>query len=186
MAYIKERGENTYLVRITIGTDGHGKPVQKSRTFHPSKSNLPKTKLKKELDAFVEAFESEFQNTMISYNEAGFPPSEVLVAEVLPSSQQMISSALQVMPYIPQKQCVPTFAEFCVEYKRVKQKMLSPTSWELYEKALDKYYIPMFGNMLLNEIRPTHVQRAIDFFASPAGRTDGKGPLLAPPTIRRY
>lgn len=64
--------------------------------------------------------------------------------------------------------------------------MLSPTSWELYEKALDKYYIPMFGNMLLNEIRPTHVQRAIDFFASPAGRTDGKGPLLAPPTIRRY
>ena len=47
MAYIKERGENTYLVRITIGTDGHGKPVQKSRTFHPSKSNLPKTKLKR-------------------------------------------------------------------------------------------------------------------------------------------
>lgn len=186
MAYIKERGENTYLVRITIGTDGHGKPIQKSRTFHPSKPNLPKTKLKKELDAFVEAFENEFQNTMASYNDASFPPSEVLVAEVLPSSQQMISSALQVMPYIPQKQYVPTFAEFCVEYKRVKQKMLSPTSWELYEKALDKYYIPMFGNMLLNKIRPTHVQRAIDFFASPAGRTDGKGPLLAPPTIRRY
>ena len=43
MAYIKERGENTYLVRITIGTDGHGKPIQKSRTFHPSKPNLPKT-----------------------------------------------------------------------------------------------------------------------------------------------
>ena len=132
MAYIKERGENTYLVRITIGTDGHGKPIQKSRTFHPSKPNLPKTKLKKELDAFVEAFENEFQIETVS------PLSEVLVAEVLPSSQQMISSALRVMPYIPQKQFVPTFAEFCVEYKRVKQKMLSPTSWELYEKALDK------------------------------------------------
>ena len=82
MAYIKERGENTYLVRITIGTDGHGKPIQKSRTFHPSKPNLPKTKLKKELDAFVEAFENEFQNTMASYNDASFPPSEVLVANV--------------------------------------------------------------------------------------------------------
>ena len=81
MAYIKERGENTYLVRITIGTDGHGKPVQKSRTFHPSKSNLPKTKLKKELDAFVEAFESEFQNTMISYIVIGIVCNTELAVE---------------------------------------------------------------------------------------------------------
>ena len=90
------------------------------------------------------------------------------------------------MPGIIQSNDIPTFGEFCVEYKRVKQKMLSPTSWELYEKILSKYYIPMLGNLPINEIRPLHVQRIIDFFSSPIGRTDGKGHLLTPPTIRRY
>lgn len=72
MAYIKERGENTYPVRITIGTDGHGKPIQKSRTFHPSRTNLPKTKLKKELDAFVDVFESEYKSVAACHNESVF------------------------------------------------------------------------------------------------------------------
>ncbi|HBF15287.1 MAG TPA: hypothetical protein DDW30_06350 [Clostridiales bacterium] len=181
MAYIKERGENTYLVRITIGTDGHGKPIQKSRTFHPSKAKLPKTKLRKELNAFVEAFESEYRNTDNSHYKSPSPqPDSVSAPEVLPPA------LIQPMPGIIQNNDIPTFGEFCVEYKRVKQKMLSPTSWELYEKILSKYYIPMFGNLPINEIRPIHVQRVIDFFSSPIGRTDGKGHLLAPPTIRRY
>ena len=85
MAYIKERGENTYLVRITIGTDGHGKPIQKSRTFHPSKAKLPKTKLRKELNAFVEAFESEYRNTDNSHYKSPSPqPDSVSAPEVLP------------------------------------------------------------------------------------------------------
>ena len=181
MAYIKERGENTYLVRITIGTDGHGKPIQKSRTFHPSKAKLPKTKLKKELSAFVEAFENEYRNADNSHYESPSPqPDSAFVPEVLPPAM------VQPMPSIIQSNDIPTFGEFCVEYKRVKQKMLSPTSWELYEKILSKYYIPMLGNLPINEIRPLHVQRIIDFFSSPIGRTDGKGHLLAPPTIRRY
>ena len=181
MAYIKERGENTYLVRITIGTDGHGKPIQKSRTFHPSKATLPKTKLKKELSAFVEAFENEYRNADNSHYESPSPqPDSASAPEVLPPA------LVQPMPGIIQNNDIPTFGEFCLEYKRVKQKMLSPTSWELYEKILSKYYIPMLGNLPINEIRPIHVQRVIDFFSSPIGRTDGKGPLLAPPTIRRY
>lgn len=181
MAYIKERGENTYLVRITIGTDGHGKPIQKSRTFHPSKAKLPKTKLRKELSAFVEAFENEYRNADNSHYESPSPqPDSASAPEVLPPA------LVQPMLGIIQNNDIPTFGEFCVEYKRVKQKMLSPTSWELYEKILSKYYIPMLGNLPINEIRPIHVQRVIDFFSSPIGRTDGKGHLLAPPTIRRY
>lgn len=181
MAYIKERGENTYFVRITIGTDGHGKPIQKSRTFHPSKAKLPKTKLRKELSAFVKAFESEYRNADNSHYESPSPqPDSAFVPEVLPPA------LVQPMLGIIQSNDIPTFGEFCVEYKRVKQKMLSPTSWELYEKILSKYYIPMLGNLPINEIRPLHVQRIIDFFSSPIGRTDGKGHLLAPPTIRRY
>lgn len=181
MAYIKERGENTYLVRITIGTDGHGKPIQKSRTFHPSKATLPKTKLRKELNAFVEAFESEYRNADNSHYGSSSPqPDSAFVPEVLPPAM------VQPMLGIIQSNDIPTFGEFCVEYKRVKQKMLSPTSWELYGKILSKYYIPMLGSLPINEIRPIHVQRIIDFFSSPIGRTDGKGHLLAPPTIRRY
>ncbi|MDD7180510.1 MAG: hypothetical protein SPF67_03575, partial [Eubacteriales bacterium] len=59
MAYIKERGNNTYLVRISLGLDEFGKGIQKSKTFHPSSPNLSKAKIKKELDLFVAMFEAE-------------------------------------------------------------------------------------------------------------------------------
>lgn len=59
MAYIKERGNNNYLVRVTYGKLENGRPFQKSRLFHPSRIDLPKTKLRKELDIFVKALEEE-------------------------------------------------------------------------------------------------------------------------------
>lgn len=142
------------------------------------KSEATKNKAKKRLSAFVEAFENEYRNADNSHYESPSPqPDSAFVPEVLPPA------LVQPMPGIIQSNDIPTFGEFCVEYKRVKQKMLSPTSWELYEKILSKYYIPMLGNLPINEIRPLHVQRIIDFFSSPIGRTDGKGHLLAPPTI---
>ena len=59
MAYIKERGNNNYFVRVSYGMLDNGRPFQKSRLFHPSKVKLPESKLRKELDAFVKALEEE-------------------------------------------------------------------------------------------------------------------------------
>ena len=59
MAYIKERGNNNYFVRVSYGMLDNGRPFQKSRLFHPSRLNLPASKIRKELDAFVKALEEE-------------------------------------------------------------------------------------------------------------------------------
>ena len=59
MAYIKERGNNNYFVRVSYGMMDNGRPFQKSRLYRPSKVNLPKSKVRKELDAFVKALEEE-------------------------------------------------------------------------------------------------------------------------------
>ncbi len=59
MAYIKERGNNNYFVRVSYGMLDNGRPFQKSRLYRPSKVNLPESKVRKELDAFVKALEEE-------------------------------------------------------------------------------------------------------------------------------
>lgn len=59
MAYIKERGNNNYFVRVSCGILDNGRPFQKSRLFRPSRVNLPASKVRKELDAFVKALEEE-------------------------------------------------------------------------------------------------------------------------------
>ena len=59
MAYIKERGNNNFFVRVSCGTLDNGRPFQKSRLFRPSRVNLPESKVRKELDAFVKALEEE-------------------------------------------------------------------------------------------------------------------------------
>ena len=59
MAYIKERGNNNYFVRVSCGILANGRPFQKSRLFRPSRVNLPESKVRKELDAFVKALEEE-------------------------------------------------------------------------------------------------------------------------------
>ena len=46
MAYIKERGNNNYFVRVSYGMLENGRPFQKSRLFHPSKFNLSASKIR--------------------------------------------------------------------------------------------------------------------------------------------
>ena len=72
MAYIKERGNNNFFVRVSCGTLDNRRPFQKPRLFHPSRVNLPESKIRKELDAFVKALgknvESNLQPTSIPTN----------------------------------------------------------------------------------------------------------------------
>ena len=59
MANIISRSNGTYLIRVSCGLDSNGKQISRSKTFKPSKPNLPYTKLNRELEAFVAAFEQE-------------------------------------------------------------------------------------------------------------------------------
>lgn len=44
---------------ISCGKLDNGRPFQKSRLFRPSRVNLPESKVRKELDAFVKVLEEE-------------------------------------------------------------------------------------------------------------------------------
>ena len=160
MAYVKERGNNTFLVRISLGLDENGRAIQKSKTFHPSSPDLPKAKIKKELNAFIAAFEAECDSVQIT--------TQTSKATEEPASR------------------IPTFAEFCKTYKSAKRPSMAPTTWHFYENTIELFLIPRLGKMRLNEIRPHHVQEIVDFLATPAARKDGKDTVLKPPTIRRY
>ena len=61
MASIVSRSNGTYLVRVSCGVDSNGKQIARSKTFKPSKPNLPYSKLNREFEAFVAAFEQEMQ-----------------------------------------------------------------------------------------------------------------------------
>ena len=62
MASIVSRSNGTYLVRVSCGVDSNGKQIARSKTFKPSKPNLPYSKLNRELEEFVAAFEQEIEN----------------------------------------------------------------------------------------------------------------------------
>lgn len=61
MASIISRSNGTYLIRISCGVDSNGKQISRSKTFKPSKSNLPYSRLNKEIEDFTAAFEHEIE-----------------------------------------------------------------------------------------------------------------------------
>ena len=61
MANITPKGNGTYLIRISCGSDSSGKPITKSKIFKPSKPKLSYQKLNKEIEAFIKAFEEEIE-----------------------------------------------------------------------------------------------------------------------------
>ena len=62
MASIVSRSNGTYLIRISMGVDSNGKQISRSKSFKPSKPNLPYTKLNREIEAFILAFEKELES----------------------------------------------------------------------------------------------------------------------------
>lgn len=59
MASIQAKKNGTYLIRISCGTDGNGRPIARSRIFKPSRPDLSYQKLHKEIEMFTEAFKRE-------------------------------------------------------------------------------------------------------------------------------
>lgn len=186
MAYIKERGNNNYFVRVSYGMMDNGRPFQKSRLFRPSKVNLSESKVRKELDTFVKALEDECRiefelkhqhkpNVDFDENEA----AQELADEAGAQESQLVLTPIQTPS-------TPLFSDFCGIYLTAKKENISSTTYLLYETAIQRILIPKLGHLHLDEIKPFHVQELINFLATPSGRVDKKGEKLAPATIRRY
>ena len=186
MAYIKERGNNNYFVRVSYGMQDNGRPFQKSRLFHPSKVNLPESKLRKELDAFVKALEEEcrIEFELKHQHKPNVSFDENTVAQEL-AEEAGVQESQHVLTSI-QTPSTPLFSDFCEIYLTAKKENISSTTFLLYETAIQRILIPKLGHLHLDEIKPFHVQELINFLATPSGRVDKKGEKLAPATIRRY
>ena len=186
MAYIKERGNNNYFVRVSYGMLGNGCPFQKSRLFHPSKVNLPESKLRKELDAFVKALEEEcrIEFELKHQHKPNVDFDENKAAQELAEEAGVQESQHVLTPI--QTPSTPLFSDFCEIYLTAKKENISSTTFLLYETAIQRILIPKLGHLHLDEIKPFHVQELINFLATPSGRVDKKGEKLAPATIRRY
>ena len=186
MAYIKERGNNNYFVRVSYGIMDNGRPFQKSRLFRPSKVNLPESKVRKELDAFVKALEEECRIEFESKHQRKATEAAVEEITLQDDAQAKISVKHQPVLTPVSASNAPLFADFCVIYLTAKKENISSTTYLLYETAIQRILIPKLGHLHLDEIKPFHVQELINFLATPSGRVDKKGEKLAPATIRRY
>lgn len=180
MAYIKERGNNNYFVRVSYGMLDNGRPFQKSRLFHPSKVNLPESKLRKELDAFVKALEEEcrIEFELKHQHKPNVDFDENKAAQELAEEAGVQESQHVLTPI--QTPSTPLFSDFCEIYLTAKKENISSTTFLLYETAIQRILIPKLGHLHLDEIKPFHVQELINFLATPSGRVDKKGEKLAP------
>ena len=186
MAYIKERGNNNYFVRVSYGILENGRPFQKSRLFRPSRVNLPESKVRKELDAFVKALEEECR-IEFEYKHQHKPNVDFNETEAAQELAE-VAGTQEAQPVLTpiQTSSTPLFSDFCGIYLTAKKENISSTTYLLYETAIQRILIPKFGHLHLDEIKPFHVQELINFLATPSGRVDKKGEKLAPATIRRY
>ncbi len=186
MAYIKERGTNNYFVRVSYGMLDNGRPFQKSRLFHPSKVNLPESKVRKELEAFVKALEEECRIEFQSKHQP--KTTEDAVEEKILQDNSKEESKAEPQPVLApvSTSTTPLFSDFCQIYLTAKKENISSTTYLLYETAIHRILIPKLGHLHLDELKPYHVQELINFLATPSGRVDKKGEKLAPATIRRY
>lgn len=186
MAYIKERGNNNYLVRVTYGKLENGRPFQKSRLFHPSRIDLPKTKLRKELEVFVKALEEECRiEYETKYGSGINAEADDLDTHDTNAAEQSTPPVQMDMAPVTSSS-TPLFSDFCNIYLAAKKENISSTTYLLYETAIHRIFIPKLGHLHLDEIKPFHVQELINYLATPSGRVDKKGEKLSPATIRRY
>ena len=132
MAYIKERGNNNYFVRVSCGTLDNGRPFQKSRLFRPSKVNLSESKVRKELDAFVKALEEECR---IEFETKRQPQTNFELSEGKTkhkSVEEQVKGDHQSMMTPINSSSTPLFADFCTIYLAAKKDNISSTTYLLY------------------------------------------------------
>lgn len=134
MASIVSRSNGTYLVRVSCGVDSNGKQIARSKTFKPSKPNLPYSKLNRELEAFVAAFEPEIEN-------------EGPMLNVRPEKITFADSCVQYLE-VKKNTLSPQTYNF---YSKVIDEELMPMFARLRMKDLRTYHIQQFVQYLATE-----------------------------------
>lgn len=134
MASIVSRSNGTYLVRVSCGVDSNGKQIARSKTFKPSKPNLPYTKLNKELEAFVTAFEQEVAEEDLTRNVR---PDKITFADFCTQYLEIKKSSLS-----------PQTHNF---YTKVIEEELLPMFATLKMKDLRTFHIQQFVQYLSTE-----------------------------------
>ena len=134
MASIVSRSNGTYLIRVSCGVDSNGKQIARSKTFKPSKPNLSYTKLNKELEAFVDAFEQEVAEEGPVRNVR---PDKITFADFCTQYLEIKKSSLS-----------PQTHNF---YTKVIEEELLPMFATLKMKDLRTYHIQQFVQYLSTE-----------------------------------
>ena len=134
MASIVSRSNGTYLVRVSCGVDSNGKQIARSKTFKPSKPNLPYSKLNRELEAFVAAFEQEIEN-------------EGPMRSVRPDKITFADFCVQYLD-VKKNTLSPQTYNF---YSKVIEEELMPMFARLKMKDLCTYHIQQFVQYLATE-----------------------------------
>ncbi len=134
MASIVSRSNGTYLVRVSCGVDSNGKQIARSKTFKPSKPNLPYSKLNRELEAFVAAFEQEIENEGPMRNVR---PDKITFADFCVQYLEVKKNTLSPQTY-----------NF---YSKVIDEELMPMFARLKMKDIRTYHIQQFVQYLATE-----------------------------------
>ena len=134
MANIISRSNGTYLIRVSCGLDSNGKQISRSKTFKPSKPNLPYTKLSRELEAFVAAFEQEVAEEGPMRNVR---PDKITFADFCTQYLEIKKNSLSPQTY-----------NF---YSKVIEEELMPMFARLKMKDLRTYHIQHFIQYLAND-----------------------------------
>lgn len=82
-----------------------------------------------------------------------------------------------------------TFADFVPQYLSIIKNSISPTTYEFYERTIERLFMSEFGHLKLMDIKPLHIQNFINKLSEMTADTqnnDETARTLSATTIRRY
>lgn len=103
-------------------------------------------------------------------------------------TQKQIEKEVQRQAALFEEQCLNgmiganrhiRLADFCATYLDIKKDVLSPRTYEAYERTINNLIIPTLGHIKLSDLKPAHVQQFIKYMQ------DSSTSQLSPSTIKR-
>ena len=79
-----------------------------------------------------------------------------------------------------------TFSDFCDQYLEIMKDSLSPSTIEMYERAIRKLFKPALGHLKIKNIKSVHIQSFIKQLTENDIKQTSAGEKLSPATIKRY
>ncbi len=84
-----------------------------------------------------------------------------------------------------------TLALFCSQYLSIKKESLSPSTFEFYERTINRFIIPALGHLKIQDIKPAHIQTFLkELYNKPCETKSIKSydeeKTLSPSSVKRY